>query len=96
MKARRIYRHLYFQVLTAIAFGVLLGYFYPETGAEMKPLGDLNAREWSVLSPDSPSVAREIVNRAFLHLQTFREFLNRQYFIVEFHRVQDSNRDRAG
>ena len=40
MKGRRIYRHLYFQVLTAIAIGVLLGYFYPETGAEMKPLGD--------------------------------------------------------
>jgi aerobic C4-dicarboxylate transport protein len=40
MQGRRIYRHLYFQVLTAIALGVLLGYFYPETGAEMKPLGD--------------------------------------------------------
>jgi aerobic C4-dicarboxylate transport protein len=40
MKGKKIYRHLYFQVLTAIALGVLLGYFYPETGAEMKPLGD--------------------------------------------------------
>jgi aerobic C4-dicarboxylate transport protein len=40
MKGKRIYGHLYFQVLTAIAIGVLLGYFYPETGAEMKPLGD--------------------------------------------------------
>ena len=40
MKGRRIYRHLYFQVLTAIALGILLGHFYPETGAEMKPLGD--------------------------------------------------------
>lgn len=40
MQGRRIYRHLYFQVLTAIALGVLLGYFYPERGAEMKPLGD--------------------------------------------------------
>jgi len=40
MQGRRIYRHLYFQVLTAIAIGILLGYFYPDTGAEMKPLGD--------------------------------------------------------
>jgi len=40
MKGKRIYRHLYFQVLTAIALGVVLGYFYPETGTEMKPLGD--------------------------------------------------------
>jgi len=40
MKGKPIYKHLYFQVLTAIALGILLGHFYPETGAEMKPLGD--------------------------------------------------------
>ncbi len=40
MKGKKIYHHLYFQVLTAIAVGVLLGHFYPETGADMKPLGD--------------------------------------------------------
>ena len=40
MKGKKIYHHLYFQVLTAIALGVLLGHFYPETGADMKPLGD--------------------------------------------------------
>ncbi|ESZ75471.1 C4-dicarboxylate ABC transporter [Mesorhizobium sp. L103C105A0] len=34
------YRHLYVQVLTAIAAGVLLGHFYPELGASLKPLGD--------------------------------------------------------
>src|SRR5437868_8409996 len=34
------YRSLYFQVLIAIAIGVLLGHFFPETGAKMKPLGD--------------------------------------------------------
>jgi aerobic C4-dicarboxylate transport protein len=33
-------RSLYFQVLVAISLGVLLGYFYPEAGAKMKPLGD--------------------------------------------------------
>jgi len=40
MKGKRIYHHLYFQVLTAIALGVLVGHFYPETGTDMKPLGD--------------------------------------------------------
>jgi aerobic C4-dicarboxylate transport protein len=35
-----IYRSLYFQVVTAILIGILLGHFYPETGAAMKPLGD--------------------------------------------------------
>ena len=34
------YRHLYVQVLCAIALGVLVGYFYPETGEKLKPLGD--------------------------------------------------------
>ena len=33
-------RSLYFQVLVAIVIGVLLGHFYPQTGAAMKPLGD--------------------------------------------------------
>jgi aerobic C4-dicarboxylate transport protein len=33
-------RSLYFQVLIAIALGVLLGALYPHTGAAMKPLGD--------------------------------------------------------
>ena len=35
-----IYTVLYFQVICAIIVGVLLGYFYPELGASMKPLGD--------------------------------------------------------
>jgi aerobic C4-dicarboxylate transport protein len=34
------YRHLYVQVLAAIIAGVLLGHFYPATGAALKPLGD--------------------------------------------------------
>ncbi|UIK08399.1 dicarboxylate/amino acid:cation symporter (plasmid) [Neorhizobium galegae] len=34
------YRHLYFQVLVAIAAGILLGHFYPDVGASLKPLGD--------------------------------------------------------
>jgi len=40
MKGKQLYRNLYFQVLTAIVMGALLGHFYPETGADMKPLGD--------------------------------------------------------
>lgn len=40
MKKKRLYQHLYFQVLAAIAAGILLGYFFPETGVAMKPLGD--------------------------------------------------------
>jgi aerobic C4-dicarboxylate transport protein len=38
MKA--LFRSLYFQVLLAIGVGILLGFFYPEAGAKMKPLGD--------------------------------------------------------
>ena len=34
------YKSLYFQVITAIVIGVLLGHFYPQTGEAMKPLGD--------------------------------------------------------
>ncbi|MBF0425194.1 MAG: dicarboxylate/amino acid:cation symporter [Magnetococcales bacterium] len=37
---RPFYKLLYFQVITAIVIGVMLGHFYPETGASMKPLGD--------------------------------------------------------
>lgn len=36
----KLYKNLYFQVLSAIAIGIILGYFYPETAAGMKPLGD--------------------------------------------------------
>ena len=35
-----LYQSLYFQVLVAIACGILLGYFFPATGAKMKPFGD--------------------------------------------------------
>ncbi|MCD2324911.1 dicarboxylate/amino acid:cation symporter [Sphingomonas sp. IC-56] len=34
------YRHLYIQVLIAIAAGVLIGHFAPATGEALKPLGD--------------------------------------------------------
>ncbi|WP_424540431.1 dicarboxylate/amino acid:cation symporter [Sinorhizobium medicae] len=35
-----LYRHLYVQVLAAIAAGILLGHFYPDIGTQLKPLGD--------------------------------------------------------
>src|SRR5690348_7433874 len=34
------YRILYVQVLIAIALGIVLGHWFPKTGAAMKPLGD--------------------------------------------------------
>jgi len=40
MAHKPLYKSLYFQVVTAIVIGVLLGYFFPETGTAMKPLGD--------------------------------------------------------
>lgn len=40
MRGKKIYQVLYFQVLAAIVVGVLLGYYYPEIGTSMKPLGD--------------------------------------------------------
>ena len=40
LKKPPIYKILYFQVLTAVVIGVLLGHFYPSLGTEMKPFGD--------------------------------------------------------
>src|SRR5207344_530068 len=37
---KKIYQSLYVQVIVAIVIGILLGHFFPETGAAMKPLGD--------------------------------------------------------
>ncbi|WP_280636998.1 dicarboxylate/amino acid:cation symporter [Rhizobium sp. 16-449-1b] len=34
------YRHLYFQVVVAIIAGMLIGHFWPDFGASLKPLGD--------------------------------------------------------
>jgi len=39
-RKRPLYASLYFQVLVAIAIGILLGHFYPSFGAAMKPFGD--------------------------------------------------------
>ena len=37
---QRWYRSLYIQVLLAIAIGVILGHYFPETAVQFKPLGD--------------------------------------------------------
>ena len=37
---RRLYKSLYFQVLVAVALGVLVGCLWPPVGASVKPLGD--------------------------------------------------------
>ena len=34
------YRILYVQVLIAVVVGILIGYFFPDTGKSLKPLGD--------------------------------------------------------
>lgn len=39
-KKKKIYHELYVQVLFSIGVGLLLGYFYPEIGKKMRPLGD--------------------------------------------------------
>ena len=40
MAAKKLYKSLYFQVLVAIAIGVILGVLYPQLASQMKPLGD--------------------------------------------------------
>ncbi|MBI5335860.1 MAG: dicarboxylate/amino acid:cation symporter [Burkholderiales bacterium] len=40
MRNKNLLSSLYVQVLIAIAVGVLVGFFYPATGAALKPLGD--------------------------------------------------------
>ncbi len=40
MQHTPFYARLYIQVLAAIAVGIALGFFFPDTGAAMKPLGD--------------------------------------------------------
>ncbi len=37
---RRLHHHLYVQVLIAIVVGAIVGHFYPDLGAALKPLGD--------------------------------------------------------
>ena len=38
--SRQWYRHLYLQVVVAIALGVAVGHFWPATGEALKPIGD--------------------------------------------------------
>ena len=40
MRGKPLYHSLYLQVLVAIVLGAALGFFFPHTGASMKPLGD--------------------------------------------------------
>lgn len=39
-RPKKLYQQLYVQVLAAILAGILIGHFSPETGAQLKPLGD--------------------------------------------------------
>ena len=40
MAKKPLYKSLYAQVIVAIVLGILLGHFFPEQGAAMKPFGD--------------------------------------------------------
>lgn len=40
VSSKKFYQTLYFYVLIAIAAGIFTGYFFPSTGAQLKPLGD--------------------------------------------------------
>jgi aerobic C4-dicarboxylate transport protein len=40
MSGTRFWKSLYFQVLVAIALGILIGWLFPEFGRSLKPLGD--------------------------------------------------------
>ena len=40
MKLSKLYRALYFQVLVGLALGIMVGHYWPEFGASLKPLGD--------------------------------------------------------
>jgi len=40
MIRKSIFRHLYFQVMVAILLGGAVGYYFPEFGVKLKPLGD--------------------------------------------------------
>jgi aerobic C4-dicarboxylate transport protein len=39
-RKRPLYRSLFFQVLVAVVAGITLGHFFPDLGADLKPLGD--------------------------------------------------------
>jgi aerobic C4-dicarboxylate transport protein len=39
-KPKKFYQALYFQVVVGLAIGILVGHFWPDVGAALKPLGD--------------------------------------------------------
>ncbi|VXC24987.1 C4-dicarboxylate transport protein [Arthrobacter sp. 9AX] len=39
-KRRPVYRSLFFQILVAVLAGILIGHFWPDAGAALRPLGD--------------------------------------------------------
>ena len=57
---RPLYRHLYVQVLAAIALGALLGHVMPDLGRNLKPLGDAFIRLVSMVI--APVIFLTVVN----------------------------------
>ncbi|CAM5767889.1 C4-dicarboxylate transport protein [Labrys miyagiensis] len=87
-RRKPIYASLYFQVIVAIAIGILLGHFYPSWGAAMKPLGDAFIKIVKmVITPvicltvitgiagmhDLKKLGR-VVGKAFIYFLTFSTF----------------------
>lgn len=48
---QRFYNNLTFRVIIAVAVGIILGAFFPETGAAMKPLGDIFIKMVKMIVP---------------------------------------------
>ena len=44
MKAMKLLKHLYVQVLIGVVLGIAVGYFFPKFGADLKVLGDMFVR----------------------------------------------------
>ena len=40
----KFYNHLYFRVLVGMFAGIVVGHFWPDVGASLKPLGDGSSR----------------------------------------------------
>lgn len=50
-KPKKLYQHLYIQVLVAIALGVCIGHFWPNFGSALKPLGDAFIKAIKLIIP---------------------------------------------
>src|SRR5437868_7670680 len=50
-KPKRLYQQLYVQVLIGVTLGIVVGHFWPEFGAAMKPFGDIFVKLVKMMIP---------------------------------------------